>query len=65
MLFRSVHQISELFCNPGFFDKTPPQEVKKLEGEQKQLQQRIEGLMADWEKVETELAAANALNAHR
>jgi len=60
-----VHQISELFCNPGFFDKTPPQEVKKLEGEQKQLQQRIEGLMADWEKVETELAAANALNAHR
>ncbi len=59
-----VHQISELFCNPGFFDKTPAQEVKKLEGEQKQLQQRIEGLMSDWEKVETELAAANALNAH-
>ncbi len=55
-----VHAINELFCNPGFFDKTSPGEVKKLETEQKQLSTRIEALLADWERVEGELAAVES-----
>jgi ATPase subunit of ABC transporter with duplicated ATPase domains len=55
---RRVHEISELFCNPGFFDKTPAGEVKKLENEQKTMQSKVDELMAQWESVESELAAA-------
>jgi energy-coupling factor transporter ATP-binding protein EcfA2 len=55
-----VHAITELFCNPGFFDQTPPAEVKRLEQEQKTLAARLETLMADWERVEQQLAAAPA-----
>jgi ATPase subunit of ABC transporter with duplicated ATPase domains len=55
---KRVHEISELFCNPGFFDKTPPGEVKKLENEQKTLQKKVDELMGAWEAVEAELAEA-------
>jgi ATPase subunit of ABC transporter with duplicated ATPase domains len=55
---KRVHEISELFCNPGFFDKTPAAEVKKLENEQKTLTARLDELMAAWEKVEKELEGA-------
>jgi ATPase subunit of ABC transporter with duplicated ATPase domains len=57
---KRVHEISELFCNPGFFDKTPAAEVKKLENEQKTLTTRLDELMASWEKVEKELESPNA-----
>ena len=55
-----VHAINELFCNPGFFDKTSPTEVKKLENEQKTLSARLEELMSSWEKVEKELESLAA-----
>ena len=51
-----VHAINEMFCNPGFFDKTPAGEVKKLEAEQKTLNTKIEEGMAEWARLETELA---------
>ena len=50
-----VHAINEMFCNPGFFDKTPAGEVKKLEAEQKTLNTKIEETMAEWDRLETEL----------
>ena len=50
-----VHAINEMFCNPGFFDKTPAGEVKKLEAEQKTLNTKIEESMAEWDRLETEL----------
>jgi len=50
-----VHEISELFCNPGYFDRTAAPEVRKLENEQKTLATRLDELMASWEKVEKEL----------
>ena len=53
---KRINEINELFCNPSFFDKTPAGDVKKLENEQKQLNTKIEQLMADWEKAEAELA---------
>ncbi len=50
-----VHEINELFCDPTFFDKTSRDQVKKLENEQQQLNEKIAGLMSDWESVESEL----------
>ncbi len=50
-----VDEINELFCNPGFFDKTPPAGVRKLEKEQQDLKERIDERMAEWEALEAEL----------
>ncbi len=50
-----IHSINELFCNPGFFDKTPESEVRKLEREQKSLSAKVDELMSEWEQVEKEL----------
>ena len=52
-----VHAINEMFCNPGFFDKTLPKEIKKLEEEQKSLGGKIDEWMAEWAKLEEELQA--------
>ncbi|MFL6235101.1 MAG: ABC-F family ATP-binding cassette domain-containing protein [Thermoanaerobaculia bacterium] len=51
-----VHAINEMFCDPTFFDRTPREQVKKLEGEQKTLSAKVEELMGEWEKIETEMA---------
>ena len=51
-----VNTINEKFCNPGFFDKTPEKEVRKLENEQKTLSSNVEEWMGEWEKIEEELA---------
>ncbi len=50
-----VNEINELFCDPTFFDRTPPKQVKKLETEQADLKTKVEEMITDWEKVETEL----------
>ncbi|MEM9595917.1 MAG: ATP-binding cassette domain-containing protein [Acidobacteriota bacterium] len=50
-----VNEINELFCNPGFFDRTPEPEVRKLEREQKELSDSVESWMGEWEQVEGEL----------
>ena len=55
-----VHSINELFCNPGFFDKTPEAEVRKLEREQKGLSEKVEAWMEEWEEVENELSELTA-----
>jgi ATPase subunit of ABC transporter with duplicated ATPase domains len=52
-----VHAINEMFCDPTFFDRTSRDQVRKLEGEQKQLSARVLELMASWEQLETELGA--------
>ncbi len=51
-----IHSINEMFCNPGFFDKTPEAEVRKLEREQKSLSGKVDELMAQWEQVEQEIS---------
>jgi len=56
---KRVHEINELFCNPGFFDKTAPKEIQKLENEQKRLAGEVEAKMAEWERLESELAASS------
>ncbi len=51
-----VHAINEMFCDPTFFDRTSREQVKKLEQEQKTLSEKVEKLMAEWEKIEEQLA---------
>ena len=50
-----INHINEQFCNPGFFDKTPENKVRKLENEQKTLSAKVEELMGEWETIEQEL----------
>ncbi|MFZ5890037.1 MAG: ABC-F family ATP-binding cassette domain-containing protein [Myxococcota bacterium] len=49
--------ITAMWCEPGFFERTPPEEVAALQAEERELGPRIEALVAEWEKLEEELAA--------
>ena len=57
-----VHEINELFCDPTYFERNSPKQVKKVEQEQKDLTAKIEELMAEWEQVEGELTELDAVN---
>lgn len=57
---RRKEQITASFCEPGFFERTSREEVAALEAEQRDLGPRIEALIAEWEALETELAASEA-----
>ena len=48
--------IHEAYGSPGFFERTPPAEVAALQAEERELDARVEQLMAEWEAVEQELA---------
>ena len=50
-----VHEINEIFCDPTYFEKTPREEVQKLETEQKRLKGRMEERMEEWAELEEEL----------
>jgi len=49
-------EIQQRYCEPGFFEQTPADEVSALQAEEAALPPRIEELMAAWEQVEEELA---------
>ncbi len=44
------------YCEPGFFEKTPPAEITALQEEEKALGPKIDELMATWDALEKELA---------
>ena len=48
--------IHALWCEPGYYDKTSPDEIAKVEAEEKALGPKIDALMAEWEALEKELA---------
>jgi ATPase subunit of ABC transporter with duplicated ATPase domains len=48
--------ITDLYCSPGFFQRTSKEEVAALEAEQAGIAPRIAELMAEWEAIEQELA---------
>jgi ATPase subunit of ABC transporter with duplicated ATPase domains len=50
-----VGAINETFCDPTYFERTPQKDVRKLEAEQKVLNQKIGELMGEWEAIEGEL----------
>ncbi|HEU0015095.1 MAG TPA: ABC-F family ATP-binding cassette domain-containing protein [Longimicrobium sp.] len=52
-----IAEIDAMFLKPGFFEETPNAQVQGLNGERARLQEKVERLMEEWERVEAELAA--------
>jgi ATPase subunit of ABC transporter with duplicated ATPase domains len=52
--------ILALYEEPGFFQRTPPADVERLEQESRDLSTQIETLIKEWEALETELAELEA-----
>jgi ATPase subunit of ABC transporter with duplicated ATPase domains len=48
--------ITDLYCSPGFFERTGKDDIAALEAEQAALGPRIDALMAEWEALEEEIA---------
>ena len=50
-------EIHARWCEPGFYERTPPADVAALEEEERALGPKIDALVAEWEALEAELAA--------
>jgi sugar-specific transcriptional regulator TrmB len=44
------------FAEPGFFERTSPEEVARLQNRQQELDRAATKAMEEWEQVESELA---------
>jgi len=53
-------EIEALYCSDGFFEKTSKADIAKLEREQKEIDDRVLGLMEEWEALEKEIAEGSA-----
>jgi hypothetical protein len=51
--------IADSYLVLGFFERTGPAEVKKLEQESRDLVKQIEAWLAEWESVEAQLGEIN------
>ena len=52
-----LKEIDELFCQPQYYEKTSPDEIRTLETERTKLEREVGYLTAEWERTEEELAA--------
>jgi ATPase subunit of ABC transporter with duplicated ATPase domains len=52
-----IGEINEIFCDPGFYDRSGAEKVRELEAEQAELRARIGELTREWETAEEELTA--------
>jgi ATPase subunit of ABC transporter with duplicated ATPase domains len=52
--------IEASYCEPGFFDRTSSDTLANLRAEDEVLKLRLEELVAEWERLETELAELDA-----
>ncbi|MEO2004400.1 MAG: ABC-F family ATPase, partial [Candidatus Poribacteria bacterium] len=52
-----VKEIDELFCQPGYYERTLAEEVRGLEDERTRLQGVVTDLTSEWERTEEELSA--------
>ena len=50
-------EIHTAWCQPDYYEKTPPARIAAIEAEEKALGPKIEALMAEWEAIERELSA--------
>jgi ATPase subunit of ABC transporter with duplicated ATPase domains len=53
-------QLHALYTEPGFFERTPPAEARKLEEEEAKLEHVIADKLKEWEACEAELSALGA-----
>ena len=44
-----LEEIDAIFCEPTYYESTPPSEVKVLEAEMGRLKSEVTDLMAEWE----------------
>ena len=54
------NELHAIWCEPGFYEKTPPAQIAALESEEKALLAKIDALMAEWEALEKEIAELGA-----
>ena len=54
-----IKAIDELFCQPNYYEQTPPDEVKTLETERTELERDLAYLTAEWERSEEAIGVAN------
>ena len=52
-----VAEIDELFCQPGYYEQTPSDEVRALEDERARLKSEVAHLTNEWEQTEEGLSA--------
>ena len=52
--------IADSYAADGFFERTSPAEIQKLEAESLALGKQVEAWLAEWEAVETEIAKITA-----
>ena len=48
--------IAAAYAEPDFFQRTPADEIKRLESEDRELSRKIEASLAEWEAIEKEIA---------
>jgi len=48
-------EIEERYCEPGFFEQTPKEELDALEQDQQRNRAEVDELMEEWEQLELEL----------
>jgi len=49
-------EIDAVFCDPGFYERSDPEEVRTLDDERAVIQDAIELLVEEWDRLEDELA---------
>jgi ATPase subunit of ABC transporter with duplicated ATPase domains len=49
--------IAERYCSPGFFERTPKEDIAALQAQEADLHRKIQALTAEWEELEREMAA--------
>jgi ATPase subunit of ABC transporter with duplicated ATPase domains len=52
-----VAEIDKLFCQPGYYEQTPPDDVGALEDERARLKSEVAELTSEWERTGEELSA--------
>ena len=55
-----VSEIDELFCRPGYFERTAADEVAARRRERTALEEEVSGLLAEWEGLEDEIGELSA-----
>ncbi|HEX6069394.1 MAG TPA: ABC-F family ATP-binding cassette domain-containing protein [Longimicrobiaceae bacterium] len=51
----SLAEIDGIFAGPGYFESTSPDRIKELQTRRADLQEALDRLMAEWERVEGEI----------
>jgi ATPase subunit of ABC transporter with duplicated ATPase domains len=51
-----IAEIDQLFCAPGYYERTPPDQVVALEHERARLRSEVERLTGEWDEVGDALA---------